>query len=208
MAQIVNRLIFKDNFQLKTFPGNKREQHVALSGNQTDAAPGTGGVNTSSNRIFPILCGKLPVFIVQKKCCVINNTNIEGSWAEQLTEELRNKLSWYPCCSDNRIVDVGIRFIFRDIHFDNTEETLQIKSTAVYQYQDDELKWNPKEFDQIKTISIDSGRIWVPFATAFNRGDKSSHFVSCTPLFATSTGNVVFTVTYLEVINCIAELTN
>ncbi|KAJ0171156.1 hypothetical protein K1T71_013355 [Dendrolimus kikuchii] len=150
----------------------------------------------------------LLIFIIPPMLgCVINNTNAERSWAERLAEDLYSKASWFSPCPNGQ-VDVQIRFTFRDIHFDNTEELLLLNSMVMFLYEDYRLKWDPKEFDQLKSVTLDSRKIWTPFSTGFNRGMRSSAIMEFTPLGATYTGHIIFTVIYSDVVNCVAELTN
>ncbi|KAJ0171155.1 hypothetical protein K1T71_013354 [Dendrolimus kikuchii] len=64
------------------------------------------------------------------------------------------------------------------------------------------------EFDQLKTVILNSRKIWTPFSTGFNRGVRSSRPRAYSPLWANYTGHVIFTVTYSDKVNCVAELTN
>lgn len=139
--------------------------------------------------------------------CKLNNTNAELSWREKLAKDLESDDMWNSPCP-NRQIDVNIHFTFNDIQFDSQNGELTIKSAVTFYYKDHRLKWDPKVYNNLSTIVLDSRKFWTPFSSAFNLGEISSEVVAFTPLKVLFTGEVFFIVMYIDKVDCISQLEN
>lgn len=62
-------------------------------------------------------------------------------------------------------VAVIFAYIFKSFSFDDEKNVMKIKSWITLNWNDDRLKWNPDEFEQVDKTFASFDLIWVPDIT-------------------------------------------
>ncbi|KAJ0171152.1 hypothetical protein K1T71_013351 [Dendrolimus kikuchii] len=156
-----------------------------------------------SKHIFLLLIFFIPSILG----CVMNRTTAQRTWTDRLATTFYRKYHWFLPCP-NEQMDLNIQFMFHDFHFDNKEQLFLIKSSVLFQYENRRLKWDPKKYDNLETVTLNSRKMWTPFVSVFNGESRNSEIMSYTPARVTSTGSISFTVVNSDTVECIAKLTN
>ena len=52
----------------------------------------------------------------------------------------------------------------------NSDFLLEAKLFGRYTWTDDRLGWNPEDYDGVKSIRVDTSRIWTPDVVLYNKG--------------------------------------
>lgn len=65
-------------------------------------------------------------------------------------------------------IQIKVRFALKYISFDKLEETFTLHSWVAITWQDEFLKWDPKNYGSINELQVESHELWTPRMALFN----------------------------------------
>jgi len=70
-------------------------------------------------------------------------------------------------------VSVGAKVV-RIVSIDEKNNALQAQWWMIQNWNNPDLKWNPNDFDGLKTVYVDPTKVWVPDVLLYNNADKDT----------------------------------
>ncbi|XP_022091690.1 neuronal acetylcholine receptor subunit beta-2-like isoform X1 [Acanthaster planci] len=68
-------------------------------------------------------------------------------------------------------------FLAQVIQLDERKQTLKINAWVTLLWEDEYLKWNPEDYNNLKNIKVPSENIWMPDVTLYNNADKYTNWL-------------------------------
>ena len=97
-----------------------------------------------------------------------------------------------PRSNPNTPINVTIRMDLQYIEINERADKLILSNWFMYNWDDEFLKWDPSQYDDMEKIQIPATNIWVPDIVVYNH-ERTQQLVAHTSCVLNATGQVVCT---------------
>ncbi|XP_063826098.1 acetylcholine receptor subunit beta-type unc-29-like [Ostrinia nubilalis] len=140
------------------------------------------------------------------KCdCVINHQPLEELWQKQLHKDLHTDYKWENPNQCN-VTEVKLRFNIHTFELDTDSDIFTVHGAMKLSWNDKRLKWDPKQYGDIKETYFRRIAYWVPFVELNNPSDEDEKGMDYEVCKIKSKGDVVCAPRYMDSTKCATKI--